>query len=153
MLLLGTSLWSSALLLAPFAVTHEAPARSSTALVRTAGATVYRLGAAICHQRADRSFAFAGVQTPVCARCTGLHLSGFVGVLAAVVARRRLVSASGWLPLRPLLIGAAIPTATTLALEWFGVAPVGNVLRAAAAVPFGAVVGALVAAVAGGYLR
>jgi uncharacterized membrane protein len=73
---------------------------------------------------------------PVCARCTGLYLSGALGAVAA------------WLtvPLMPrrtrtVIVAAAVPTIVTLASEWAGLAQPGNVARAVAAVPLGAACG------------
>lgn len=42
-------------------------------------AFLQRMGAAVCHQMAERSFIQNGVQMPLCARCTGIYL----GVLLA----------------------------------------------------------------------
>ena len=42
----------------------------------------------VCHQRPERSFHVAGVQLPVCARCTGLYVSGAAGALAALARLR-----------------------------------------------------------------
>ena len=53
-------------------------------------AIVYLSASRLCHQRADRSFHTAGVQWPVCARCSGLYLAAPVGAVAAVIGRRRL---------------------------------------------------------------
>ena len=43
----------------------------------------------ICHQRPERSFAIAGIQMPVCARCSGLYVSGALG------GDRRMADAAG----------------------------------------------------------
>ena len=116
--------WLAMLVIAPYAVSSgEAP---------VAGALIYRAGAVVCHQRADRSFHLAGLQLPVCARCTGLYASGAVAALAAwmgfpVLPRRT----------RLMLLLAALPTAITVALEWWGVAQFSNSTRALASVPLG----------------
>lgn len=34
-----------------------------------------------CHQIPERSFFFRGYQFPVCARCTGIFLGGFIGII------------------------------------------------------------------------
>ena len=39
----------------------------------------------MCHQRPDRSFYFRGKQFPICARCTGILLGYFLGILIAIV--------------------------------------------------------------------
>ncbi len=37
--------------------------------------TIYTLCSHICHQKPDRSLYIAGVQFPLCARCTGIYAS------------------------------------------------------------------------------
>ena len=68
-------LWAAAIFLAPLAA-HHLTWRSFTHLVDAVGALV-------CHQRAELSFALAGQMMPVCARCTGLYASGAAAGLAA----------------------------------------------------------------------
>ncbi len=97
---------------------------------------VYPLAAAVCHQQPERSFALRGVQLPVCARCAGLYVSGALGALAAWFGRRRAPGSA-----RALLFIAALPTASTIPVEWFGFSPLSNVIRAAAALPLGAAAG------------
>lgn len=99
-------------------------------------ATVYGLASLVCHQRPERSFVFTDAQFPVCARCAGLYVSGALG------------AAFGWVKLpavarndRTLLLLAAVPTLATIPVEWLGLSPLSNVIRAAAAVPFGAAAG------------
>jgi uncharacterized membrane protein len=96
---------------------------------------VYVAGSRICHQRSERSFHSQGVKWPVCARCSGLYLGGAVGALAWLVIRRRRPASGplGW------LVAAAVPTALTFPLEWGG-AGVGNLARALAGVPLGALI-------------
>ena len=103
-----------------------------------ASAATYLYGAAsqICHQLTDRSFSYAGVQLPVCARCFGLYLSGALGAAVAWWCSPR---PRGWT--RPALLVAAIPTAATWALEFAGLAGFSNIVRALAALPLGAVAG------------
>ncbi len=36
-----------------------------------------RMGSAVCHQMAERSFIFDGMQMPLCARCTGIYIGVF----------------------------------------------------------------------------
>ena len=36
-----------------------------------------RMGSAVCHQMAERSFLFHGMQMPLCARCTGIYIGVF----------------------------------------------------------------------------
>ena len=121
-------LWAAAIFLAPLAhVLHVGGTFAE--IVRMAGALV-------CHQRVERTFEIAGDSMPVCARCTGLYLSGALGAVAA------------WLtvPLMPrrtrtVIVAAAVPTIVTIAVEWAGLAQPGNVGRVLAAVPIGAACG------------
>src|SRR5215213_929930 len=98
---------------------------------------VYAAASRICHQKTDRSFAIAGIQMPVCARCSGLYLSGALGALAAWIRRVRGPITS----IRPVLLAAALPTALTFGLEFLGILAFSNVMRAVAAVPLGVVAG------------
>ncbi len=58
-------------------------------------ALIFAAGGLICHQRPERSFFLDGQQFPVCARCTGLYLSGALGILGwlALKMARRWTSA------------------------------------------------------------
>ena len=117
---------------------------------------LYSVGAVICHQRPERSFFIDGHQLPVCARCTGLYLSGLVGAagwFGVKLARRwRRVAVDPRMAVR-LLILASMPTlisvATAMVALWDG----SNVTRAVFAIPLGATAGAIVAAVATKDLR
>lgn len=97
---------------------------------------VYGAASLVCHQRPERSFVFAGAQFPVCARCAGLYLSGTLGALLAWSSLRAAPQHS-----RGLLLIAAIPTLATIPVEWLGISPLSNAVRAAAAVPLGAASG------------
>ncbi len=117
---------------------------------------IYSIGGVICHQIPDRSFFWAGQQLPVCARCTGLYVSGTLGLIAwiAIKTGRR------WRPLAidprvalRLLAIAAIPTALSLAAGLTGLWDGSNVTRALLAMPLGGSAGAIVAAVATKDLR
>ena len=44
-----------------------------------AGVYLYVIFSPLCHQIPARSFFLAGLQLPVCARCTGIYLGGFIG--------------------------------------------------------------------------
>lgn len=123
-------------------------------------AITYAAGALLCHQLPERSFHLHGAQMPVCARCAGLYLGACVGVLAWAVAsglgssasaRTQRLLASG--TVRRALIGAALPTGVTVAAAWLGLWDPGNIVRAALALPLGAVTGALVAATVARDLR
>jgi uncharacterized membrane protein len=101
-----------------------------------ASASAYGAGSLVCHQRPERSFHASGTRFPVCARCTGLYLSGALGALAGWLGAPRTTRRT-----RILLLAAAVPTATTLVAEWFGVSAMSNAARATAAVPLGATAG------------
>lgn len=115
----------------------SAPTALRSPLFATPAAGMYAASARICHQRVERSFHHAGIQLPVCARCTGIYLSAAAGALGVwLFARpRRAVSA------RVALLIAALPTAVTWMLEHVGGVPFSNLTRAVAAIPLGAVAG------------
>lgn len=96
---------------------------------------VYLAAARICHQDPARSFATAGVQWPVCGRCSGLYLAAPLGALFAAGWRRRR---SAGLPIAVMLVAAA-PTAATMIWEWAG-QPMSSLTRLLAALPLGALV-------------
>lgn len=63
----------------------------------------YAFGALVCHQRPDRSFAFAGNQLPVCERCLAIELGMASAFAAAVLVVPRggfFASLSAFLPER-----------------------------------------------------
>lgn len=126
LLTVAAASWGAAIFFAPLA--HDALPIAAQAVNITA--------ALVCHQRDDRSFHLHGQRLAVCGRCTGLYLAGAVGAWAAWFGRARVPSRT-----RRLLLFAALPTAATVAVEWTGAAHPGNVLRAAAALPLGAVAG------------
>jgi uncharacterized membrane protein len=144
LLLIASTLWAAAILVAPRVVASgaEHPVWSDL------GALTYLVGGLVCHQRPERSFHAAGVQYPVCARCTGLYLSAALGAwlmflgLLGLLGRWGGVSLARW---RGLLLLAIVPTVVSIVLEWAG-GPSGTVSRALAAVPAGAVAGAFVLA-------
>ena len=107
-------------------------------------AFVYIAGSFVCHQISDRSFHIAGLQLPVCARCTGLYLGAAIGAVAWCAGS---VSHLSFARARVALIASAVPTMVTVIAAWAGVWDPGNVLRATSAAPLGIAVGALVAAV------
>jgi uncharacterized membrane protein len=121
-------LWAAAIFLAPVAHARHAGGRLPE--------TVRIAGSLVCHQRVERTFWIGGSPMPVCARCTGIYLSGALGALAAwlsvpVMPRRT----------RKAILAAAVPTAVTIGVEWAGVMQPGNAMRAVAAVPIGAACG------------
>jgi uncharacterized membrane protein len=142
LLCLGAA-WAAAVIVAPWAVQ---PDRSSAA--RFAGAIVYEVGARVCHQRSERSFATAGVPWPVCGRCTGLYLSFAVAAAVIAVVRTWRLGAAR-LPLstwRMLLLIGLAPTAVSWVLEQLQLAPGSPGSRAWLAAPAGAAIAALLQA-------
>lgn len=98
-----------------------------------ASSVTYLVAGQVCHQRPARSFHTAGVQWPVCGRCSGLYLAAPAGAIAALLAGRRRTSA----PSMVWLAAAAVPTATTFVIEKAGIAALGSGMRFAAALPLG----------------
>lgn len=109
-------------------------------------AAVYIAASRVCHQRPERSFHTAGVQWPVCARCSGLYLGAAAGAWLGFGGRLRRSTRDR--KLAALLAIAGAPTAAAWIAEWLLGAPVTNLARAAAAVPLGAAVAAAIVAVA-----
>ena len=101
---------------------------------------VYSAAGLICHQRPARSFSIAGRQLPVCARCFGLYAAGAVAAVAAHFWADGRIR-GGTRAVQFALALAAAPTASTVLLEWAGLAVPSNAGRAAAAVPLGAAAG------------
>ena len=130
-LVIAAVLWSAAILLAPFALTSRRPWLSGAAAV------LYQTAGLICHQRPERSFHLAGVQQPVCGRCTGLYLSAAASALAAFVVGRAGVSRPR--DVRTMLVVAALPIVASVALEQLGLVSQSNETRALSALPLGAV--------------
>jgi uncharacterized membrane protein len=126
-LILGGAVWQR--------IHHRAPIWTSA---------IYVVSSTICHRKPERSFHTAGVQWPVCGRCSGLYLGGGIGALIALAVRRsrhaRHTDAR-------LLILTAIPTMITIVLEWPGIYDVANLGRALAAIPLGAAVAVVIAGV------
>lgn len=106
---------------------------------------VYLAASRVCHQLPQRSFSTAGVQWPVCARCSGLYLAAPVGAMVAGLSLRRRRSAAR---LRWWLAAAAVPTAVTVGLEWLGLAAPSNLVRFVAALPLGALVAYVIVRIA-----
>jgi len=141
--------WAALLPIATWLATR---AHAST-LTHLSALAVYIVGAAVCHQKPERSFHLWGAQLPVCARCTGIYLGA---ALAVMLARRRepagvqpqraalRTPAADPARVRAVMIACAIPTAATLLFEWTtGIMPA-NPIRFAAGLPIGAVVSWLV---------
>ena len=119
-------------------------------------AFVFAVGSVICHQLPERSFFLADRQFPVCARCTGLYVSGVAGLAGWWVVKLL----GGWRPqpVRPrlatgLLLIGALPTVISYLTGVLGVWDGSNLTRALLAVPLGVTAGAVVAAVSTKDLR
>lgn len=106
-------------------------------------AFVYVVGSIVCHQIPERSFHLAGVQFPVCARCTGLYVGGAFGVVLWILRRNRRL---GVHDARRALMVTAVPTLVTLATAALGWWDPANALRAVLAAPLGVAAGAVVTA-------
>ncbi|MGE0866231.1 MAG: DUF2085 domain-containing protein [Vicinamibacterales bacterium] len=119
-----------------------------------AAAFAYSAGAVVCHQLPERSFALAGRQLPVCARCSGLYLGVALGLLGWFLVRRLLpVPLAGSRRLLAGLAIAAVPTTVSWVTGVLGIWDGTNVIRAVLALPLGLGAGAVVAAVAAKDLR
>jgi uncharacterized membrane protein len=99
---------------------------------------VHAAASRICHQRPERSFSTAGVQWPVCGRCSGVYVGAALGALAALALRRRAALRRGRAV--PLLAAAAAPNGALFAAEWANLLDVTNQMRFAAGLLLGAAV-------------
>jgi uncharacterized membrane protein len=126
-LTLAAVLWTAAILFVPI---------RGRDLPHTLSVAVYAAASRVCHQRPERSFYVRDTKLLVCARCTGLYVSGAAGALVAWLGIARVPRRA-----RAMLIAAAVPTILTLAIEWAGLVNPGSVVRAVAALPAGALTG------------
>jgi hypothetical protein len=114
--------WAAAITAAPLCL------RSASVTARALAVAPYVVGSRICHQSPPRSFSFAGVPMPVCARCAGLYVGVPFGILAGLAGARARPDAPSraarWLAL------AAAPTLLSVLVERAGVLPVPIWLRA-----------------------
>jgi uncharacterized membrane protein len=125
-------------------------------LLDLAAAFVFAIGSVICHQLPDRSFFIDGQQLPVCARCTGLYLSGAAGAVAWWGGKiGRGWTAMTLTPRRALAVVslAAVPTVLSYTSGVLGIWDGSNATRAVLALPLGLAAGAVVAAVSTKDLR
>ena len=141
LLFAGAIVWLAAVFASPVVVS-----RFESGHPAFMAATVFYLaGATICHQRSERSFHFAGIRFPVCARCTGLYAGAAIGLAVACAWPRRRARAlverwtrtGRW---RGILALAITPAALSWAMEWAGVLPLpaAGFVRAATGVVLGA---------------
>ena len=124
-------LWLVSILVTPLAASSSSAKHGVFAVSRAASL--------ICHQKAERSFAIAGRQMPVCGRCFGLYAAGALGALGAWLLGRR--AASDPLTRAIVLAIAALPIGLSVGLEMLGLVEGTNVIRFASALPIGAVAG------------
>jgi uncharacterized membrane protein len=103
-----TALWLGAVLAAPVFV-------SSGRVF--AGTTIYAAFAAVCHQRAERSFHIDGLPLAVCARCAGIY-AGFALGLALYPLMRRIDDER--MPQLKWLLLAAAPMVVDFSLGLIG---------------------------------
>lgn len=146
--ILVLGLWAALLVGSPLLLASMGPGVDPAALAVRAARWTYLLGGRLCHQRPERSFHLGGTPLPVCGRCTGLYVGALVGAMFWAT-RRRPTAASERVhdltPWRRALLAAGVLTVLTIVIERGGLDP-GNRIRAAAALPLGGVVGALVTA-------
>jgi uncharacterized membrane protein len=120
-------LWVAAIFAAPMLLAH-----GPTFVVLL----VYQAASLVCHQLPDRSFHFAGVQMPVCARCTGLYVSGAIGACAGSIGLPVGARSVRW-----WLAIAALPTLFSVAAEWAGLVHPSGLSRAVLGLPLGGFAG------------
>jgi len=75
LLLAGSGLWILLIFAAPGILSEN----------RAVGRAIYLFFSSVCHQRPERCFLFLGEPLAVCARCLGLYLGFFFGLLGSVL--------------------------------------------------------------------
>jgi uncharacterized membrane protein len=142
-LLVVAVLWGASI---PLAAVVDLTGSSPGRMLRAA---VYVIGAGVCHQRPDRSFAAVAGTWPVCARCAGLYLSAAIVGLALglwmAVDRQPM-----FLRWRIWALFAAAPTVISWAAERAGLLSTSNMVRFVLAIPLGALAAMMLAAAASG---
>ena len=66
-----------------------------------------RVGSAVCHQMAERSFLFHGMQMPLCARCTGIY-TGVFFAFCFFFGKKRMEAGKPFSLQQAVVTGAAI---------------------------------------------
>ena len=51
---------------------------------------IFSIGSSVCHQIPSHSFNVGPVQFPVCARCTGLYMGSFIGIVYAFLSGKKI---------------------------------------------------------------
>src|SRR5438874_1806839 len=133
--LAGAVAWAVLLFVTPLLTKAATPGADVAALA------VYVAGSVVCHQRPERSFHLAGVQMPVCARCTGIYVAAAIAAVAVAVASIR---GRGRWPAWAIALVSTVPSVATIVYEWTTGDMPSNWVRAAAGAPMGAVVSWLV---------
>ena len=65
---------------------------------------IFTIGSSVCHQIPSHSFTFGSVQFPVCARCAGLYLGSFIGLVYAFLSdNKKGIPKTGYLILLAIL--------------------------------------------------
>jgi uncharacterized membrane protein len=65
---------------------------------------VFAVGSSVCHQIPSHSFETSGIQFPLCARCSGLYLGSFIGlVFCFIQGRRKAIPKKGYVILLAVL--------------------------------------------------
>jgi uncharacterized membrane protein len=90
---------------------------------------IFELGGWVCHQAPERSLHIAGVQMPLCTRCTVLLLGAAAASL--YIALRRP------LPSTPFCLALTLPMAVEITLATSGLIEGGNSLRSVTGFLFG----------------
>lgn len=147
--LLGSAVgWALLLVLVP-AASAFAPDEGSLGSVRR---VMHAAAGLVCHQRPERTFAFAGIPWAVCGRCAGIYLGAAVGGAWAFTAGWGAghTRAAAW---RWRFGLALAPSAALWLAEHVLGLGISNVARALGAAPLGWLAAAVVAAVARGHLR
>lgn len=90
-----------------------------------------------CHQITDRCLDLGSGTLPICARCAGLYLGGFAGLLATIAGGRRFHFRVRW------LVVAAVPSIVDFILGLFNLPTLANWPRFALALAPGLLAGLL----------
>ncbi len=73
-------------------------------------AKAFSIGSSVCHQISSHSFSVGAIQFPVCARCMGLYMGSFIGIMYAFLSGKKIA-----LPRTKFIVFLAV-----LFLSWAG---------------------------------